>query len=196
MPTASASKAFLRQEMLSLRRALPFSFRCACDAQLIDHFSKFLGTLHSDTIISGYIGLGAELDAAPLLAKANRQGFITALPALADSGILKFYHWDPNDPLTRDAMGVRVPARQIRELQPDVCLVPVLAFDLSGGRLGRGAGHFDRALLNLRKEKSVIILGVGFSAQEVSHVPMEPHDQALNAVLTEKGFQSLSKSSF
>lgn len=197
MSTVSASKALLRQEMLLLRRALPFSFRCACDAQLIEHFSNFLETLHFDSIISGYIALGAELDAAPLLYKANDRGFATALPVLqANGGSLKFYLWAPNDPLTHDAMGVRVPTRQVSELLPDVCLIPVLAFDRNGGRLGRGAGHFDRTVMGLRKKKSILAVGVGFSAQEVSHVPVEPHDQPLDAVLTEKGFQILTKTGF
>jgi 5-formyltetrahydrofolate cyclo-ligase len=68
---------------------------------------------------------------------------------------------------------------------PDLVIAPLLAFDRKGGRLGQGAGHYDRTLANLRALKPVFVLGLGYAGQEVAEIPLEAHDQRLDAILTE-----------
>jgi 5-formyltetrahydrofolate cyclo-ligase len=70
-----------------------------------------------------------------------------------------------------------------------VVFAPLLAFDRRGGRLGQGGGHYDRTLANLRRMKSVLVIGLAYAGQELHEIPMEPHDQRLDAILTETGYQ-------
>ncbi len=75
-----------------------------------------------------------------------------------------------------------------KQAEPDLLLVPLLAFDRFGGRLGYGAGHYDRTLEHLRAKKPIIAVGLAFADQEIERVPMHDHDQRLDAVLTEREF--------
>jgi 5-formyltetrahydrofolate cyclo-ligase len=77
-------------------------------------------------------------------------------------------------------------------VSPELVVAPLLAFDRHGGRLGQGGGHYDRTLANLRAKGRVFILGLAYAGQEVDAIPIEPHDQRLDAVLTEAGYRELS----
>ncbi len=87
----------------------------------------------------------------------------------------------------RSEFGVMEPTPDAAAVIPDLLLVPLLAFDRLGGRLGYGAGHYDRTLADLRSVRSIFALGVGFAVQEMA-VPSEAHDQRLDAVVTERGY--------
>ena len=84
-------------------------------------------------------------------------------------------------------MGIDAPVNAAETVQPDVVLVPLLGFDLSGMRLGRGGGYYDRTLAELRARRDILACGVAFHMQMVDKCPSAPHDQALDAVLTEDG---------
>ena len=73
-------------------------------------------------------------------------------------------------------------------MEPDLVIVPLLAFDRDGVRLGQGGGYYDRALKALRDTREVFVLGLAYSGQETANLPREPHDQALDAILTEKEY--------
>jgi 5-formyltetrahydrofolate cyclo-ligase len=74
-------------------------------------------------------------------------------------------------------------------VQPDLVIAPLLAFQLDGTRLGQGGGYYDRALEALRAQKpDVFVLGLGYSGQRTENLPREPHDQRLDAILTEKEY--------
>jgi 5-formyltetrahydrofolate cyclo-ligase len=75
---------------------------------------------------------------------------------------------------------------------PNLVIAPVLAFDRHGGRLGQGGGHYDRTLADLRGQRPVFVLGVAFAGQEIEAAPMDPHDQRLDAILTETGYIEVS----
>ena len=94
--------------------------------------------------------------------------------------------------LEPDAWGVPAPPHVSPEVEPDLVVAPLLAFDRAGRRLGQGAGHYDRALENLRAARTVFVLGLGFAAQEVAELPDEAHDQRLDAILTETGYIEVS----
>lgn len=193
MPNVVFAKDALRAKMRGLRRALPPAFRAEAEAKILAEFSKWLSRLPKGAIVSGYLAQGAELDAAPLLRKASDEGFATALPVVkgADAA-LAFCAWRPDEALTHGAFGIRVPARQEQEVFPDVCLVPLLAFDAKGHRLGQGGGYFDRTIPKLKARGKVAAIGLAFSAQEVPAIPFAGHDHPLDGVLTEKGLQTFA----
>jgi 5-formyltetrahydrofolate cyclo-ligase len=117
-----------------------------------------------------------------------------ALPAAESRDLaLSFRLWDPRTPLEPDAFGIPSPPLWADVVQPDLVIAPLLAFDRAGGRLGQGAGHYDRTLANLRALKPVLVLGLAYAGQEVDAIPMEPHDQRLDAILTETEFISVAR---
>lgn len=140
-------------------------------------------------IVAGYWPLKNEFDCRPLLEIIAAEGGRLALPVVAgDSGKLHFLEWSPGAPLAEAGFGTLGPKRPGREILPDLVLVPLLAFDRQGGRLGYGGGFYDRSLTALRAEgKCKTAIGLGFSGQRVQQVPMGPFDARLDAVATETG---------
>lgn len=143
---------------------------------------------------AGYHALGAELNPSPLIRKLGAMGAFFALPVCEGPDTpLIFRLWDSRDRLAPDALGVPAPPPSAQTVHPDLVIVPVLAFDRQGGRLGQGGGHYDRTLQGLRSAKKVFVLGLAYSGQEVPQAPMEPHDQKLDAILTETGYIEVGK---
>lgn len=115
----------------------------------------------------------------------------TALPVTPPKGSgapLTFRLWSPGYPVERSAFGVEEPLADACEVIPDVLVVPLLAFDDRGGRLGWGQGHYDRTLHNLRARGRVVAIGLAYAAQRRDDLPLELHDEPLDAVLTESGY--------
>lgn len=140
-------------------------------------------------VVSGYHATGTELDPGPLLRRFVETGARLALP-VADrrDAPLVFRAWTPGDPQVPDAFGIPAPGPQAERVLPDLVIAPLLAFDRRGHRLGQGAGHYDRTLSNLRATKPVFVLGLAYAGQEVEELPAEPHDERLDAILTETGY--------
>jgi 5-formyltetrahydrofolate cyclo-ligase len=99
---------------------------------------------------------------------------------------LVFRAWSVGDRLMLGSLGILEPSPAAAELVPDIMLAPLAAFDRAGHRIGYGAGHYDVTLAHLRKGKAITAIGLAFSLQEIKAVPMQPHDVALDYVLTEK----------
>jgi len=132
-------------------------------------------------IVSGFWPLGDEIDIRPLLLALRERGHTIVLPATPRRGLpLSFLVWQPGDPMVREPFGTMRPTGG--EQKPNFLLVPLLAFDRRGGRLGYGAGYYDRTLSLLSPR---FALGCAFAGQEVPEVPMGPHDIRLDAVATE-----------
>ncbi len=138
--------------------------------------------------VSAFHPYRSEIDTRPLLGRLAGEGWTTCLPVVvATDRPLLFRRWLPGEPLDRDAMGIAIPAPDAPQAEPDVLIVPLLAFDREGYRLGYGGGYYDRTLAGLRAKKSIIAIGVAYAAQEVESVPHDTHDQKLDFVMTEKG---------
>jgi 5-formyltetrahydrofolate cyclo-ligase len=137
-----------------------------------------------------YAGIGAEIDARRHLAAwLIEQGWTLALPRVeGEDGQMVFRQWTPGDVLTRDEAGLNAPEPSRPALDPDLVITPLLAFDRHGLRLGQGGGYYDRALEALRTRKSVFMLGLGYVGQETHGLPVEAHDQRLDAILTESEY--------
>jgi 5-formyltetrahydrofolate cyclo-ligase len=114
-------------------------------------------------------------------------GYRVAAPVVTGKGQpLAFREWEPGCRTERGGFGVRLPADG-EALEPDLLLVPLLAFDAQGFRLGYGGGFYDRTLEALRAVRPVTAIGLAYAAQQLPHVPHGPRDQRLDAVATEAG---------
>jgi 5-formyltetrahydrofolate cyclo-ligase len=143
-------------------------------------------------VVAGYHPLGAELDPRPLMARFVEAGATLALPVALDRTTPLVFRTLTGF-LEPDALAIPAPPGHAPEVAPDIVIAPVLAFDAEGRRLGQGAGHYDRTIANLRAVRSVFVLGLAYAGQEVEHVPAEPHDQRLDAILTEMGYRDVRK---
>lgn len=152
------------------------------------HFMKAIA-IPRGGVIAGYWPLQDEFDCRPLLEALAAQGALLALPVVAkDSGSLLFREWRPGAPLQPAGYGTIGPGEGAAEHLPSLVIVPFLAFDRRGYRLGYGGGFYDRSLTSLRSSgKCRQAIGLGFSAQRVQQVPAAPYDARLDGVVTEEG---------
>jgi 5-formyltetrahydrofolate cyclo-ligase len=137
-------------------------------------------------VVSAYLAMGQELDPAPATDALRALGVTVALPRVVAKGQpLRFHTWQPGDALETVSMGVLQPLATAPEAVPDVLLVPLLAFDVRGFRLGYGGGFYDRTLAMLRAIRPVFAVGVAMERQLRPSLPVEPWDQPLDLVVTE-----------
>ena len=138
-------------------------------------------------VVSGFWPIGDEFDPRPLMEALAARGHRLCLPVVVGRGRpLAFRAWAPGDPMERAGFGLSVPRWDAPPAIPRFLIVPLLAFDRRGGRVGYGAGYFDRTLAELRAHMTgLFALGVGFAAQEAPEVPALAHDERLDAVATE-----------
>ena len=138
-------------------------------------------------IVSGFMPLRSEINPLPLMRKLAEQGAGLALPVVAGRGkplVMRAWAW--GESLGSGVWGIREPKPEAAEVEPDILLVPLLAFDRLGHRIGYGAGYYDRTIAHLRSRKPVTAVGLAFAAQEVPTVPVTPRDAPLDLVLTER----------
>jgi 5-formyltetrahydrofolate cyclo-ligase len=141
-------------------------------------------------VVSGYWPLPGELDLRPLLHRIHDAGHPVALPVVKGKGQpLLFRRWIPGTVMIQGSFKVMTPPEGAPELEPQVLLVPMLAFDRAGYRLGYGGGFYDRTLEMRRREAHsghpVLAVGAAFSAQETESLPRGPFDQRLDWIVTE-----------
>jgi 5-formyltetrahydrofolate cyclo-ligase len=140
-------------------------------------------------VVSAFFPYKSEIDTRPLLGRPAGEGWTTCLPIVIALGApLVFRRWLPGEPTVPGVWDIPRPPDLAQLIEPDVLLVPMMAFDSKGYRLGYGGGFYDRTLEQLRAKKPIVAIGVAYAAQEVDSVPHDRHDQALDYVLTEKGF--------
>ncbi len=178
-----ATKAVLRRAALARRDALPPEERAAAAQSIAAR--PFPVTLAPGMTVSGFIPLKSEIDLRPLMHKLVEMGAKLALPVVVGRGEpLIMRAWAFGAPLKGGGWGISEPPDDAPEVRPDILLVPLLAFDRAGHRIGYGAGYYDMTITALRARKPVTAIGVAFAAQEVAHVPTTPRDARLDLVLT------------
>ena len=137
--------------------------------------------------MAGYWPTNEEADIRPLMTALNQRGHRLALPRVERRGApLRFFRWQPGDRLEAGFGDILEPAAA-EEIHPEVLLVPLLAFDGTGLRLGTGGGFYDRTLAALRQARGVEAIGIAYSDQEVDSLPAGDHDERLDWVVTELG---------
>jgi 5-formyltetrahydrofolate cyclo-ligase len=146
-------------------------------------------TAHAGKALAGYMPMRTEID--PLPAMAAHQGLVGVPVIMAAATPLKFREWAPGVAMVAGEFGALIPAEGAW-VAPQVVIVPLLAFDARGYRLGYGGGFYDRTLQGLRAKGPVLAIGFAFAAQEVDEVPTDAFDQKLDMVVTEKGLRQFA----
>ena len=181
----------LAEEKTVLRKEMAHRRRQAMESATDDHAERLVASfgavpLPPATVASGYLPIRSELDPRPLMAHLDAAGWRLALPVVtAANSPLIFRDYSFGDSLVRGRFDTEVPAEHKQELQPQLLLVPLLAFDRSGYRLGYGGGFYDRTLSGLRAENHVLAVGVAFAAQEIEQIPRDAMDHRLDWIVTE-----------
>jgi 5-formyltetrahydrofolate cyclo-ligase len=139
--------------------------------------------------VAGYWPVGDELDPRPLLARLEAAGAAIALPQVAGNAApLVFRRWSiaGGEVPPAGAHGIPAPGDEAPAIEPDILLVPLLAFDRAGWRLGSGLGYYDRTLAALRRRRAVRAVGFAYAGQEVAAVPHGEGDEVLDWIVTER----------
>jgi len=155
--------------------------RAACDAlgeYLRARFADSLAT----RVLAGYMPMRSEIDPRAAMCAHPGPVCVPVIPALHSP--LVFHRWTPDTPMVPGRFGALVP-EQADPLVPLILIVPLLAFDARGYRLGYGGGFYDRTLAQLRAAGHVLAIGLAYSAQEQPKVPTEPTDEKLDVIVTE-----------
>jgi len=191
----SQRKSEFRKTAMSRRAAAAGKAPADAAARLAGHLDGQFGT-GPGRVISGYLAIGDELDVAPALEALAARGHEIALPVVVAMGAaLEFRGWTRETALEDGPLGTRHPAAESPVLVPDLLLIPLLAFDGEGYRIGWGGGFYDRTLAALRAEKTVTAVGVGLAAQRVDKVPRDHHDARLDWIATEAGLHEVATKS-
>ena len=178
-------KKTMRRDALARRDALPAAERAAAAAAIAAR--AFPLAITPGTIVSGFSPLKSEINPVPLMRKLSDAGARLALPVVAGKGKpLIMRAWGFGEPLDSGVWGIREPKPEAPEVAPDILLVPLLAFDRNGNRIGYGAGYYDMTIARLRGLKPVLAVGIAFAAQQIGAVPATPRDARLDLVLTER----------
>jgi 5-formyltetrahydrofolate cyclo-ligase len=181
------TKKRLRAEA-TLARARAFAHHGSAAAEEVAAHGLAFAGIASTGIVAGFSAIGEEINPLRLLARLAGEGHGLCLPEVPGKGLpLLFRLWAPGDATRAAVWGIREPLPSAPLLEPDVLLVPLLAFDGEGNRLGYGGGFYDRTIARLRALKPVVTIGLAFDEQRVDAVPHAGYDQRLEWVLTPKG---------
>jgi 5-formyltetrahydrofolate cyclo-ligase len=187
--TARELKAQLRNERLAARDAIAPEERISKSLAMAEHAGKAVA-FAPGTIVSGFLPIRSEADLRPLMARFAARGARLCVPAILDKQTIAFRELTQDVPLIETGFGTVAPGTEADILDPEIMLVPLSAFDIRGHRIGYGAGYYDRAISRLREKRlHPKLIGIAFDCQEVAHVPDEPHDISLDAILTESGLR-------
>jgi 5-formyltetrahydrofolate cyclo-ligase len=179
-------KRILRGTMLAWRGGLSEEERRAAAMGLVEMW-RYEQPIETPAVVAGFWPMAEELDIRPLLMELANQGCQLALPVVvAKKQPLVFRAWRPGDPLEAGAFGTLQPSAKRAVVEPDTLIVPLLAVDEEGWRLGYGGGFYDRTIDALRARKRITTVGVGFNEQIVPEVPHDLNDQRLDWLLTDK----------
>jgi 5-formyltetrahydrofolate cyclo-ligase len=182
------SKESLRRAALEARKAFVRTLSDADRARLEQRLAENLTSLFAGvSVVGGYCPLGSEISPVPAMEEARAVGAIVGYPCFANPA--KPFKFLAGDPLEPGPFGMMQPAKRHPVVTPDLVLVPLIAVDGRGTRLGRGKGHYDRALTGLRKAGARLI-GIGWPLQRLADtIPADAWDVPLNAFASPDGVE-------
>lgn len=189
MKTLDEQKQEQRDAAMSMRNAL------AVPRSGENIARNFLKAISLDTVstVSLYLPIGSEIDTFPLIHALNTLGITCALPVIvAKAKPLIFREWTPGDPLEVGGFNTSAPQSKAREIEPQIIVTPLLAFDGDGFRMGYGGGFYDRTLQKLRESSDCLAVGYAFEAQFVNKVVIDQYDQKLDWVVTDQQVRKFS----
>lgn len=186
-------KARMRGDARARRRAIEHAERVAAAKALTVHELQAAG-VRDDHAVAGFHPMDEEIDPRPLMTRLASNGNPLALPVIAGKRLpLVFRSWRPGDGLERGVWDIEQPMESAGAVVPDVVLVPMLAADRYGHRLGYGGGYYDRTLRGLRSLKPIVAIGIAFDHQLIEAVPHHEHDERLDWLLLPSGLRKCAE---
>jgi 5-formyltetrahydrofolate cyclo-ligase len=152
----------------------------------LDKFISFLkiGDFNNKNV-GGYYPSNYEIDDLDILQFLEKKNFKVSLPVIKKKNQMNFYRWSKRDPLKINKFGIPEPV-STKIIYPDILLVPLVAYDINLNRLGYGGGFYDRYIEKIEKIKKVVKIGLAFSFQKISSIPIDQYDKRLDFIVTEK----------
>ena len=176
------NKSKIRDKILKIRKK-------KFDKNIRINSDKFISLLRINRLnlknVGGYYPSNYEIDDLELLVLLKKKNFKVSLPIIKKNNQMNFYNWSINDPLKINKFGIPEPLGS-KIIYPDILLVPLVAYDGHLNRLGYGGGYYDRYIEKLEKIKKVIKIGLAFSFQKISSIPINQYDKRLDFIFTEK----------
>ena len=176
------NKSQIRNKIIKIRKK-------KFDKNLKIDLGKFISLLKIDKLnfksIGGYYPSNYEIDDLDILDLLEKKNFKVSLPIIKKDNQMNFYSWSRNDPLKINKFGIPEPVSS-KIFYPDILLVPLVAYDSSLNRLGYGGGYYDRYIEKIEKIKKVTKIGLAFSFQKISSIPINQYDKKLDFIVTEK----------
>ena len=186
------AKTTIRNSVLATRDALSTEQRIEKSLQAGQSSSGKI-TFEPGTIVSAFFPIRSEIDPRPLMDEMRKAGAMLCLPIVVDKTTIIFRELVRGAQLVDTGFGTRGPSPEAKILDPQVLLMPLAAFDFDGGRIGYGAGHYDRAIAKLiANGNTPRLIGMAFDCQHHEYVPQESHDVAMDAIVTESGYRELN----
>jgi 5-formyltetrahydrofolate cyclo-ligase len=191
-PSQKALKIRLRKEIRQKRAAIDPVRRSRWDVRINRNLEQYARQM-SPRVVAAYLAFDGEPDLLPALTHLGREGVKLALPVIQDvpgKAIITMKAWSPDMELAANRYGIAEPvgAEDVRTSDIDLVLVPLVGWDHTGGRLGMGAGFYDRLFQPCAGLEKPLRIGVAYELQRVSGVPRDPWDIRLHGVLTENGW--------
>ena len=176
------NKSQIRNKIIKIRKK-------KFDKNLKIDLGKFISFLKIDKLnlksIGGYYPSNYEIDDLDILDLLEKKKFKVSLPIIKKNNQMNFYSWSRTDPLKINKFGIPEPVSS-DIIYPDILLVPLVAYDSSLNRLGYGGGYYDRYIEKIKKIKKVTKIGLAFSFQKISSIPINQYDKKLDFIVTEK----------
>lgn len=181
MTDLSAQKAAARQAAFARRKVAHGAGLVGRAAHLSEVLAGYRGVP-----LAGYMPIRTEISPIPAMEEAAAHG-VVGVPVITGVGQpLRFSRWEPGCALKDGPFGAQIPVAD-DFFDPEILIVPLVAFDRRGGRLGYGGGFYDRTLEQLRAKRATLAIGFAYAAQEADDLPLEPTDQPLDMIVTEQG---------
>jgi 5-formyltetrahydrofolate cyclo-ligase len=182
------SKESLRRAALDARKAFVRTLSDGNRARLEQKLAQNLTSLFAGvSVVAGYHPLGSEISPLIAMEEARAVGAIVAFPCFSNPA--KPFRFIAGDPLEPGPFGIMQPAKRHPQVEPDLVLVPLIAVDGTGTRLGRGKGHYDRALVRLKKNGARLI-GIGWAMQRLTEtIPADDWDVPLDGFASPDGLE-------
>lgn len=186
-----------RERQRNDRQALSVEARARIATALVGHLHEFLAARFDGArglVFSGYWPIKGEPDLRPVMRALHEAGVTVVLPVVETRGApLVFRRWSPDTKMVRGDWNIPVPPPEAERLHPDIALAPFLGWDAGSYRLGYGGGYFDRTLAALLPRPFAI--GIGLQSARLATIYPQPHDIALDVILTEAGVQAAKETS-
>lgn len=181
MSDLAANKTVARKAAFARRKPL---FEGATGAQA-GYLSEVLAG-YRGVPVSGFMPIRTEIDPTSAMAEASAYGPVGVPVIIAPDTALQFAQWTPETVMIEGAFKALIPTDPVY-FEPEIVIVPLLAFTRDGGRLGYGGGFYDRTLEQLRAKRATLAIGFAFAGQECTDIPLEDTDQPLDMIITETG---------